>query len=209
MANVCALVWLASLVAFIVYWRKKASARKAAGENYQTDPEYLAISKTKRIIGIICIVAFVLTGAFAPKSETASSNNATTASISTQSSKSTEQKKTKSLQQQGLEDKNATNSQRNALKKAIMYAEKMHMSKAKVYEQLTSEFGEKFPEADAQWAIEHLSDIDWNKQALVKAQTYQKQMSMSLDSIRDQLVSDYGEQFTPEEAEYAISHLEQ
>ena len=43
---------------------------------------------------------------------------------------------------------------------------------------------------------------------MIKAKSYQKQMAMSNDSIREQLVSEYGEQFTPEEAEYAISHLE-
>ena len=208
MDKLFSLVWLVSLVAFIVYWRKKASARKAAGENYQSDPEYLAVSKTKRIIGIVCIVSFIATGALAPKPDTSSSTNTTTTSTASQSVKPTEQKKPKTLQQQGLEDKNATISQRNALKKAILYAETMHMSKAKVYEQLTSEYGEKFPEADAQWAIEYLSNIDWNKQALLKAQSYQQQMAMSLDSIREQLVSEAGEQFTPEEAEYAISHLE-
>lgn len=210
MDKLFALVWLVSLVAFIVYWRKKASARKAAGENYQNDPEYLAVSKTKRIIGIVCIASFLITGALAPKSDNKTPNTTPTAPATSQSqsAKPAEQKRTKTLQQQGLEDKNATNSQRNALKKAISYAENMHMSKAKVYAQLTSEFGEKFPEADAQWAIEHLSDIDWNKQALIKAQSYQKQMAMSIDSIRDQLLSEYGEQFTPEEVEYAISHLE-
>ena len=67
MEKLFALIWLVSLVAFIVYWRKKASARKAAGENYQSDPEYLAISKTKRIIGMVCIVSFIATGALAPK----------------------------------------------------------------------------------------------------------------------------------------------
>lgn len=30
---------------------------------------------------------------------------------------------------------------------------------------------------------------------------------MSPSAIYDQLVSDYGEQFTPEEAQYAVDHL--
>ena len=33
-------------------------------------------------------------------------------------------------------------------------------------------------------------------------------MNMSKDRIYDQLVSEYGEQFTPEEARYAVDHLE-
>lgn len=95
MANVCALVWLASLVAFIVYWRKKASARKAAGENYQNDPEYLAVSKTKRIIGIVCIVSFIATGALAPKSAEKTANTPAVPQTSSQSAKPAEQAKPK------------------------------------------------------------------------------------------------------------------
>ena len=45
------------------------------------------------------------------------------------------------------------------------------------------------------------------KAALGKAETYSKMMHMSRQGIYDQLVSEYGEQFTPEEAEYAIAHL--
>ena len=33
-------------------------------------------------------------------------------------------------------------------------------------------------------------------------------MAMSPEAIRDQLTSEYGEKFTKEEADYAISHLE-
>lgn len=34
-------------------------------------------------------------------------------------------------------------------------------------------------------------------------------MSMSPNAIYDQLISEYGEQFTPEEAQYAIDNLPQ
>ena len=51
-------------------------------------------------------------------------------------------------------------------------------------------------------------DADWKENALEKAKTYQQSMDMSPEAIRDQLVSDYGEQFTKEEADYAIEHLE-
>lgn len=33
-------------------------------------------------------------------------------------------------------------------------------------------------------------------------------MNMSTDAIKDQLVSEHGEKFTAEEAEYVIEHLE-
>lgn len=111
------------------------------------------------------------------------------------------------LQEQGLQDPNATISQKNALKKAILYAKDMHMSKAKVYHQLTSEYGEKFPVEDAQWAVSRLSDIDWKANALAKAKNYQTEMSMSVDRIHQQLLSEHGEQFTQEEADYALANL--
>lgn len=39
------------------------------------------------------------------------------------------------------------------------------------------------------------------------AKSYQENMNMSIEDIRNQLTSEYGEQFTKEEADYAISHI--
>lgn len=94
----------------------------------------------------------------------------------------------------------------SALSKANSYSDSMYMSKKGIYKQLTSEYGEKFSPAAAQYAIDHIT-ADWNKNALKKAKSYQTDMAMSPEGIRDQLTSDYGEQFTPEEANYAVSHL--
>lgn len=104
------------------------------------------------------------------------------------------------------EAQKVTVEQKSALKKAESYSKTMHMSKAKIYHQLTSEYGEKFSPEAAQYAIDNLK-ADFNKNALEKAKSYQKNMSMSPDSIYDQLVSEYGEQFTPEEAQYAVDNL--
>ena len=95
----------------------------------------------------------------------------------------------------------------NALRKAETYSKMMHMSKKAIYEQLTSEYGEKFPADAAQYAIDNLK-ADYKANALEKAKTYQKTMSMSKSAIYDQLVSEYGEKFTAEEAQYAIDNLE-
>lgn len=51
-----------------------------------------------------------------------------------------------------------TREEKNALKKAESYSNNMHMSKAKIYQQLTSEYGEKFTQEEAQYAIDHLED---------------------------------------------------
>lgn len=95
----------------------------------------------------------------------------------------------------------------NALKKAEQYNSWAHMSKAGLYDQLTSEYGEQFSAEAAQYAIDNL-DADYKANALEKAKTYYIDMSMSKDAVYDQLVSEYGEQFTEEEAQYAIDNLE-
>lgn len=95
---------------------------------------------------------------------------------------------------------------KNALRKAKVYSDMMHMSKAGIYDQLTSEYGEQFSPEAAQYAMDNLK-ADWNKNALEKARTYQESMAMSPDAIYDQLTSEYGEQFTAEEAQYAVDNL--
>jgi hypothetical protein len=95
----------------------------------------------------------------------------------------------------------------SALKKADTYANKMNLSKKGLYEQLTSDAGEKFPKEAAQYAVDNVK-ADWKKNALAKAKSYQNKMSMSKSAIHDQLVSEAGEKFTEEEAQYAINNLE-
>lgn len=93
-----------------------------------------------------------------------------------------------------------------ALKKAKSYSDMMNMSKAAIYDQLTSEYGEKFPEDAAQYAIDNL-DADYKENALKKAESYSETMYMSKAGIYDQLISEYGEKFTEEEAQYAVDNL--
>ena len=94
----------------------------------------------------------------------------------------------------------------SALNKANSYSKSMHMSKRRIYDQLSSEHGEKFSEEAAQYAVDNL-EADWFANALAKAKSYQSSMSMSPEAIRDQLTSDFGEKFTQEEADYAIENL--
>ena len=82
----------------------------------------------------------------------------------------------------------------------------MNMSKRSLYEQLTSENGEKFKAEAAQYAIDNLQ-ADYKQNALKKAQVYQETMSMSPSAIYDQLISEAGEKFSAEEAQYAIDNL--
>ncbi|HAT4217270.1 Ltp family lipoprotein [Clostridium perfringens] len=95
---------------------------------------------------------------------------------------------------------------KSALRKAKVYSDTMSMSKEGLYDQLTSEYGEKFSDEAAQYAMDNL-EVDWNKNALKKAKVYQETMAMSPSAIYDQLVSEYGEKFTEEEAQYAVDNL--
>lgn len=95
-----------------------------------------------------------------------------------------------------------------ALKSAQTYSDTMHMSKQGIYDQLTSDAGDKFDDASAQYAVDHVK-ADWNKNALKAAESYQKDQNMSPEAIRDQLTSDAGDKFTQNQADYAVSHLPQ
>jgi len=94
----------------------------------------------------------------------------------------------------------------SALAKAELYGNTMSMSKAGIYDQLTSEYGEKFSKESAKYAVDHVK-IDYKANALKKAETYQKEMSMSPSAVYDQLISEYGEKFTVAEAQYAKDNL--
>ena len=95
---------------------------------------------------------------------------------------------------------------KTALRKAQSYCDNMHMSYSRLYDQLTSEYGEQYSADAAQYAVDNV-DTDWNENALLMAKSYQDSLDMSPAAIYDQLVSSYGEGFTPEQAQYAIDNL--
>lgn len=103
-------------------------------------------------------------------------------------------------------DKNISSEYKSALSSANNYSSLMHMSKASIYEQLVSEYGENFSAESAQYAVDNMT-ADWNANALQKAKEYSDTMHMSKSSIYDQLISEYGEKFTQSEAQYAVDNL--
>lgn len=105
------------------------------------------------------------------------------------------------------EEKNIPTEYKSALKKAEIYSDTMYMSKIGIYNQLTSEYGEKFSVEAAQYAIDNIV-VDWKNNALKKAKTYSDTMYMSKMGIYEQLISDYGELFTTEEAQYAVDNVD-
>lgn len=105
-----------------------------------------------------------------------------------------------------IANENVSTEFKSALKKAKSYCDSMNMSKAALYDQLTSEFGEKFSSEAAQYAIDNIV-ADWKENALKKAKNYGETMHMSKAGIYNQLISEYGEKFTEEEAQYAVNNV--
>lgn len=96
---------------------------------------------------------------------------------------------------------------KNALRSAESYISMMPFSEKGLYDQLTSEAGDKYPAEAAQYAIDNI-EVDYNEQALKAAQNYLDMMPMSDDQLKQQLMSDAGDKYTEEQAQYAIDHLE-
>ncbi|UXV35933.1 Ltp family lipoprotein [Staphylococcus sp. IVB6181] len=105
-------------------------------------------------------------------------------------------------------DANATREQTAALNSAKNYSDTLHMSKQGIYDQLTSEAGDKFSAEDAQYAIDYLK-ADYKENAVKSAENYAETMNMNMsdDAIYDQLKSDAGDKFTPEEARYGVDNM--
>ena len=92
-----------------------------------------------------------------------------------------------------------------ALGKAKSYNSLFHMSKKRMYRQLTSDF-DKFSNDAAQYAVDHL-EADYKYNALFNAKNYRKLFNMSKSRLINQLTSSI-DGFTEEEADYAINHLD-
>lgn len=74
-------------------------------------------------------------------------------------------------------------------------------------DQLSSSYGNGFSVQDATFAVNSLNP-DWNAQAVIAAKGYMSDgQGFSHQSLVDQLTSSYGNQFTPEQAEYAASQV--
>lgn len=98
--------------------------------------------------------------------------------------------------------------QSNALRSAEQYLNVMAFSRAGLIQQLTSEYGEGYAPEDAEFAISSLEQagkVDWNAEAAESARSYLDSMSFSRDGLFQQLTSDYGAGFTPEQANAGLA----
>ena len=100
----------------------------------------------------------------------------------------------------------------NAFGSAVSYLDFMGFSRDGLIDQLTSEYGDGYTQEQAETAIEALEEyglVDWNEQAVRSAQSYLDYSGFSRAGLIDQLSSEYGGQFTEEEATYAVDYLEE
>ena len=103
-----------------------------------------------------------------------------------------------------------TLSQQNAYGQARQYLQTMPFSRAGLLDQLTSEYGGQFPPQDAEFGVARLEaegGVDWFAEAVEAAEAYQGVMPMSRQALIDQLTSEYGSQFTLEQATHAVNTL--
>ncbi len=101
--------------------------------------------------------------------------------------------------------------EKNAVKEAQSYLNFSGFSRNGLIQQLSSEYGSGFTLDAATFAVNYLEDnnlVDWNEQAVREAKSYLEFSSFSRAGMIEQLSSEYGSQFTKEQAEYAVSYLE-
>lgn len=98
--------------------------------------------------------------------------------------------------------------QSSAVRSAESYLKFKGFSRAGLTEQLTSEYGEGYTAEDAEFAIAYIESagkVDWNQEAAEAAKSYLEFQGFSRDGLFDQLTSEYGEQFTADQANFALS----
>lgn len=97
-----------------------------------------------------------------------------------------------------------TPGQDNAIAKAKLYLSMGGFSKEGLINQL--EMGDRFSEADATFAVQHLEatgEVNWNAEAVKKARQYLNMTGFSLDGLINQL--EMGDKFTPAQAQYGAN----
>ena len=94
----------------------------------------------------------------------------------------------------------------NALKSAQSYVDLMPFSYQGLYDQLTSEYADKYTPEAAQYAVDNV-DADWNAEAVEAAESYLDTMPFSREELISQLSSEYADKFTVEQAQAAVNQV--
>lgn len=100
----------------------------------------------------------------------------------------------------------APSDHQRALAEARDYIKATNFSYKGLYDQLTSDYGEKYSPEAAQYAMDHL-EADWNAEALGSAQNHINTEAFSYEGLYEKLTGEGGEQYTPEQARYAVDNV--
>ena len=99
----------------------------------------------------------------------------------------------------------------NAFESGLNYLAFSAFSRDGLIGQLSSEYGDGYTVEQATAAVDALEEyglVDWNDQAVKSAESYLDFSAFSKQGLIDQLSSEYGSQFTEEQATYAVQYLE-
>ena len=97
-----------------------------------------------------------------------------------------------------------TKSQAQAIRSAKEYLDTQAYSRLGLIHQLSSAYGEGFSQADATFAVDHVT-VDWDAQAARAAEEYLASQSFSRAGLIHQLESEYGGRFTHAQAVYGVT----
>lgn len=143
------------------------------------------------------------TSATPPPTSTSDSSISSSASPSTSStSATTSATRSSSATTSASSAPAMTTEQENAVSAAENYLSFMPFSKKGLIKQLSSDYGDGYTQAAAEYAVNHI-EVDWKEQAAKAAKNYLDTMSFSRSGLIEQLTSDYGDGYTTEEATYA------
>lgn len=183
----------------------------------------LVKKKSKKQPLIILIVGFLLfiIGVAIPSNSDAKESKKSSTSVSTTETKKEETKVTsqsstkkpkpssKVLTAQEKAIDGLTGNSLAQTKTAISYLYTGHMSKQGLYDQLTSEYGSQMTVDEANNAINRIDPlVNWNNLAILSAKSYRETGNLTGQALIDQLTSEYGSRFTPEQAQYGVLHID-
>ncbi|MGO3591813.1 MAG: Ltp family lipoprotein [Lactococcus cremoris] len=183
----------------------------------------LVKKKSKKQPLIILIVGFLLfiIGVAIPSNSDTKESKKSTTSVSTTETKKEETKVTsqsstkkpkpssKVLTAQEKAIDGLTGNSLAQTKTAISYLYTGHMSKQGLYDQLTSEYGSQMTVDEANNAINRIDAlVNWNNLAILSAKSYRETGNLTGQALIDQLTSEYGSRFTPEQAQYGVLHID-
>lgn len=172
------------------------------------------------IILIVGFLLFIIDVAIPSNSDAKESKKSTTSVSTTETKKeetkvtsqsSTKKPKTSSkvLTAQEKAIDGLTGNSLAQTKTAISYLYTGHMSKQGLYDQLTSEYGSQMTVDEANNAINRIDPlVNWNNLAILSAKSYRETGNLTGQALIDQLTSEYGSRFTPEQAQYGVLHID-